>query len=162
LLRGDGGSMSSDKSSENPSIEASKGRRMNIKLQVPKLSHARPRITVVGVGGAGSNAVNNMIASGLTAVNFVLANTDAQSLANSNAEHRIQLGVALTEGLGAGAKPEIGKAAAEESTEEIRTHVAGSHMVFVAAGMGGGTGTGAAAIVARVARECGALTVGVV
>ena len=135
---------------------------MTIKLQLPKLTHLRPRITVVGVGGAGSNAVNNMIASGLTGVNFVVANTDSQSLANSGAEHRIQLGAALTEGLGAGAKPEIGKAAAEEAIEEVRAQVAGSHMVFVAAGMGGGTGTGAAAVVARIARECGALTVGVV
>jgi cell division protein FtsZ len=135
---------------------------MNIKLQLPKLTHLRPRITVVGVGGAGSNAVNNMIASGLTGVTFVVANTDAQSLANSAAEHRIQLGATLTEGLGAGAKPEIGKASAEEAIEEIRAQVAGSHMVFVAAGMGGGTGTGAAGVIARVARECGALTVGVV
>lgn len=135
---------------------------MTIKLQLPKLTHLRPRITVVGVGGAGSNAVNNMITSGLTGVNFVIANTDSQSLANSAAEHRIQLGAALTEGLGAGARPEIGKAAAEEAMEEIRAQVAGSHMVFVAAGMGGGTGTGAAAVIARIARECGALTVGVV
>jgi cell division protein FtsZ len=135
---------------------------MTIKLQLPKLTHLRPRITVVGVGGAGSNAVNNMISSGLTGVNFVVANTDAQSLANSAAEHHIQLGAILTEGLGAGARPEIGKAAAEEAIEEIRAKVAGSHMVFVAAGMGGGTGTGAAAVIARVARECGALTVGVV
>ena len=135
---------------------------MTIKLQLPKLTHLRPRITVVGVGGAGSNAVNNMITSGLTGVNFVVANTDSQSLANSAAEHRIQLGAALTEGLGAGARPEIGKAAAEEAIEEVRAQVAGSHMVFVAAGMGGGTGTGAAAVIARIARECGALTVGVV
>ena len=135
---------------------------MNIKLQLPKLTHLRPRITVVGVGGAGSNAVNNMITSGLGGVNFVVANTDSQSLANSGAEHRIQLGAALTEGLGAGARPEIGKASAEEAIEEIRAQVAGSHMVFVAAGMGGGTGTGAAAVIARIARECGALTVGVV
>ncbi len=135
---------------------------MNIKLQLPKLMHLRPRITVIGVGGAGSNAVNNMIASGLAGVNFVVANTDAQSLANSAAEHRIQLGAALTEGLGAGARPEIGAAAAEEAIEDIRAQVAGCHMVFVAAGMGGGTGTGAAAVIARIARECGALTVGVV
>jgi cell division protein FtsZ len=135
---------------------------MNIKLQLPGLMHLQPRITVVGVGGAGSNAVNNMIASGLSGVNFVVANTDSQSLANSSAEHRIQLGAALTEGLGAGARPEIGKAAAEEAVEEIRSLVSRSHMVFVAAGMGGGTGTGAAAVIARVAREAGALTVGVV
>jgi cell division protein FtsZ len=135
---------------------------MNIKLQLPKLTNLRPRIVVVGVGGAGSNAVNNMISSGLTGVTFVVANTDAQSLANSTAEHRIQLGASLTEGLGAGARPEIGKAAAEEAMDEIRAHVAGAHMVFVAAGMGGGTGTGAAAVIARIAREAGALTVGVV
>ena len=141
---------------------ASRDRRMNIKLQLPKLTHLRPRITVVGVGGAGSNAVNNMITSGLTGVNFVVANTDAQSLANSAAEHRIQLGASLTEGLGAGAQPEIGRRSAEDSIEDIRAQVAGSHMVFVAAGMGGGTGTGAAAVIARIARECGALTVGVV
>ena len=135
---------------------------MNIKLQLPSLMHLRPRITVIGVGGAGSNAVNNMITSGLTGVDFIVANTDAQSLANSHAEKRVQLGAALTEGLGAGARPEIGKAAAEEAADEIRQHVARSHMVFVAAGMGGGTGTGAAAVIARIAREAGALTVGVV
>ncbi len=135
---------------------------MNIKLQLPGLMHLQPRITVVGVGGAGSNAVNNMIASGLSGVNFVVANTDSQSLANSTAEHKIQLGATLTEGLGAGARPEVGKAAAEEAVEEIRSHISRSHMVFVAAGMGGGTGTGAASVIARVAREAGALTVGVV
>jgi cell division protein FtsZ len=135
---------------------------MSNTLQLPKLASLRPRIVVVGVGGAGSNAVNNMISSGLTGVTFVVANTDAQSLANSTAEHRIQLGATLTEGLGAGARPEIGKAAAEEAIEEIRSHVTGAHMVFVAAGMGGGTGTGAAAVIARLARQNGALTVGVV
>ena len=135
---------------------------MNIKLQLPKVTDLRPRLAVVGVGGAGGNAVNNMIASGLTGVRFIVANTDAQSLANSSAEHRLQLGVSLTEGLGAGARPEIGQAAAEEAIDEIRSQLAGSHMVFIAAGMGGGTGTGAAPVVARVAREIGALTVGVV
>ena len=135
---------------------------MNIKLQLPKLVDAKPRITVIGVGGAGCNAINNMIAVGLQGVQFVVANTDAQSLDASSAEHRIQLGVNLTEGLGAGAKPEIGEAAAEEAIEELRTHIAGAHMVFIAAGMGGGTGTGAAAVVARIARELGALTVGVI
>jgi len=135
---------------------------MSIKLQLPKLVDAKPRITVIGVGGAGCNAVNNMIAAGLQGVQFVVANTDAQSLDASSAEHRIQLGVNLTEGLGAGAKPEIGQAAAEEALEELRTHIAGAHMVFIAAGMGGGTGTGAAAVIARIARELGALTVGVV
>jgi cell division protein FtsZ len=135
---------------------------MSIKLQLPKLVDAKPRITVIGVGGAGCNAVNNMIAAGLQGVQFVVANTDAQSLDASSAEHRIQLGINLTEGLGAGAKPEIGQAAAEEAIEELRTHIAGAHMVFIAAGMGGGTGTGAAAVIARIARELGALTVGVV
>lgn len=135
---------------------------MSIKLQLPKLVDVKPRLTVIGVGGAGCNAVNNMIAAGLQGVEFVVANTDAQSLAASSAEHRIQLGANLTEGLGAGSRPEIGEAAAEEALEEIRSHIAGAHMVFVAAGMGGGTGTGAAAVIARAAREAGALTVGIV
>ncbi|MEL7048601.1 MAG: cell division protein FtsZ, partial [Pseudomonadota bacterium] len=135
---------------------------MGIKLQLPKLTDLRPRLTVVGIGGAGCNAVNNMIAAGLTGVDFVVANTDAQSLAASSAEHRLQLGVTITEGLGAGARPEIGQAAAEEAIEDVRTQFSGSHMVFIAAGMGGGTGTGAAAVIARAAREMGILTVGVV
>jgi cell division protein FtsZ len=135
---------------------------MSIKLQLPKLVDVKPRLTVIGVGGAGCNAVNNMIAAGLQGIEFVVANTDAQSLAASSAEHRIQLGVNLTEGLGAGSRPEIGEAAAQEAIEEIRTHITGAHMVFVAAGMGGGTGTGAATVIARAAREAGALTVGVV
>lgn len=135
---------------------------MSIKLQLPRLVDIKPRLTVIGVGGAGCNAVNNMIAAGLQGVDFVVANTDAQSLAASSAEHRIQLGANLTEGLGAGSRPEIGEAAAEEAIEEIRSHVAGSHMVFIAAGMGGGTGTGAAAVIARTARELGILTVGIV
>lgn len=135
---------------------------MSIKLNLPKLVDIKPRLTVIGVGGAGCNAVNNMIAAGLQGVEFVVANTDAQSLAASSAENRIQLGVNLTEGLGAGSKPEIGEAAAEEALEEIRSHIAGSHMVFIAAGMGGGTGTGAASVIARLARETGALTVGIV
>lgn len=135
---------------------------MSIKLQLPKLVDVKPRLTVIGVGGAGCNAVNNMIAAGLQGVDFVVANTDAQSLAASSAEHRIQLGANLTEGLGAGSRPEIGEAAAEEAIDEIRSHIAHAHMVFVAAGMGGGTGTGAAAVVARAAREAGALTVGIV
>lgn len=135
---------------------------MSIKLQLPKLVDVKPRLTVIGVGGAGCNAINNMIAAGLQGVDFVVANTDAQSLAASSAEHRIQLGANLTEGLGAGSKPEIGEAAAEEALEEIRGHVAGAHMVFIAAGMGGGTGTGAAAVIARAARELGILTVGIV
>ena len=135
---------------------------MKNKLDLPKVMDLRPRLTVIGVGGAGGNAVNNMISSGLSGVNFVVANTDAQSLANSSADIRLQLGTNLTEGLGAGARPEIGEAAAVEALEDIRAHVAGSHMVFIAAGMGGGTGTGAASVIARVARESGALAVAVV
>ena len=135
---------------------------MSIKLQLPKMVDIKPRLTVIGVGGAGCNAVNNMIAAGLQGVEFVVANTDAQSLSASSAEHRVQLGANLTEGLGAGSRPEIGEAAAEEAIEEIRTHIAGAHMVFIAAGMGGGTGTGAATVIARAAREAGVLTVGVV
>ncbi|MFN3867926.1 MAG: cell division protein FtsZ, partial [Hyphomicrobiaceae bacterium] len=135
---------------------------MGINLQLPTLTDLRPRLTVIGVGGAGCNAVNNMIAAGLTGVEFVVANTDAQALAASSAEHRLQLGVNLTEGLGAGSKPEIGEAAAEEAIDEIRAQISGSHMVFIAAGMGGGTGTGACSVIARVARALGILTVGVV
>ncbi len=135
---------------------------MSITLKLPKLRELKPRIAVIGVGGAGGNAINNMIATGLQGVSFVAANTDAQALLASSAEHRIQLGVHLTEGLGAGSRPEIGEAAAEEAAEEIRSHVAGAHMVFIAAGMGGGTGTGAAAVIARIAREEKALAVGIV
>ncbi len=135
---------------------------MSIRLQLPKVTDLRPRITVLGVGGAGGNAINNMIAAGLQGVDFVVANTDAQALATSSAEKRIQLGTNLTEGLGAGSKPEIGEAAAEEAVDDIRALIAGSHMLFIAAGMGGGTGTGAAAVIARVARELGILTVAVV
>ena len=122
----------------------------------------KPRIAVIGVGGAGGNAVNNMIAAGLSGVDFIVANTDAQALEASTATTRVQLGVSLTEGLGAGSKPEIGEAAAEEAIEEIRTSLAGSQMVFIAAGMGGGTGTGAASVIARVAKEFGILTIAVV
>lgn len=135
---------------------------MSITLQLPKLTDLRPRLTVAGVGGAGCNAVNNMIAAGLTGVEFIVANTDAQALLASSAEHRLQLGVNLTEGLGAGSKPEIGEAAAEEAVDEIRAQISGSHMLFIAAGMGGGTGTGACSVIARVARDLGILTVGVV
>ena len=135
---------------------------MTKSVQPPQAGDLRPRLTVIGVGGAGCNAINNMISAGLSGVNFVVANTDAQALAASSAEHRIQLGVSLTEGLGAGSKPEIGQAAAEEPIADIRDMIAGSHMVFVAAGMGGGTGTGAAAVISRIARELGILTVGVV
>ena len=135
---------------------------MSLELELPEVMELRPRITVVGVGGAGGNAINNMIAAGLDGVDFVVANTDAQAIAMSSAEQRIQLGRHLTEGLGAGSKPEIGEAAAEEAIDEIKSVLDGSHMVFVAAGMGGGTGTGAAAVVARAAKELGILTVGVV
>ena len=135
---------------------------MNIKLELPQLTDLKPRLTVIGVGGAGCNAVNNMIAAGLTGVEFVVANTDAQTLEASSAEHRIQLGMNLTEGLGAGANPEIGAAAAEEAIDEIKSQISGSHMLFLAAGMGGGTGTGAISIIARASREMGILTVGVV
>ena len=135
---------------------------MAINLQVPPTKELRPRITVLGVGGAGGNAVNNMIEAGLEGVDFVVANTDAQALAQSKAERRIQLGAATTEGLGAGAQPEVGRAGAEESMVEIMEQLQGSHMVFIAAGMGGGTGTGAAPVIARAVREAGILCVGVV
>src|ERR1700689_1530537 len=135
---------------------------MSINLKAPELRELKPRIMVCGVGGAGGNAVNNMIVSGLSGVDFIVANTDAQALTSSRAERIIQMGLQVTEGLGAGARPEVGKAAAEEALEEIRDHLAGSHMVFLTAGMGGGTGTGAAPVIARAAREMGILTVGVV
>jgi cell division protein FtsZ len=122
----------------------------------------KPRITVVGVGGAGGNAVNNMIVKQLEGVDFVVANTDAQAIAQSHAERRIQLGRTITHGLGAGARPDMGRAAAEEAIDDIAQYLGGSHMVFIAAGMGGGTGTGAAPVIARLAREQGMLTVGVV
>ena len=135
---------------------------MSINLKAPELRELKPQIMVCGVGGAGGNAVNNMIVSGLSGVDFIVANTDAQALTSSRAERIIQMGLQVTEGLGAGSKPEVGKAAAEEALEEIRDHLAGAHMVFVTAGMGGGTGTGAAPVIARAARELGILTVGVV
>ncbi len=135
---------------------------MSINHETSQLIELKPRIVVIGVGGAGGNAINNMIASGLEGVEYVAANTDAQALITSSAERRIQLGINLTEGLGAGSKPEIGEAAAEEAIDEIRSQVEGAHMVFIAAGMGGGTGTGAAAVIARAARDLGVLTVGIV
>ncbi|MRU14391.1 cell division protein FtsZ [Roseovarius sp. A21] len=135
---------------------------MTLNLTMPGHDELKPRITVFGVGGAGGNAVNNMIEKNLEGVDFVVANTDAQALSQSNAEHRVQLGVKVTEGLGAGAKATIGAAAAEESIEQIVDHLAGAHMCFITAGMGGGTGTGAAPIIAQAARELGVLTVGVV
>jgi cell division protein FtsZ len=135
---------------------------MAINLKVPESKELRPRITVLGVGGAGGNAVNNMIEAGLEGVDFVVANTDAQALAQSKAMRRIQLGATTTEGLGAGAQPEVGAKGAEESMTEIMEQLSGAHMVFIAAGMGGGTGTGAAPVIARAVREAGILTVGVV
>jgi cell division protein FtsZ len=136
---------------------------MSINLKaLPESRELQPRITVLGVGGAGGNAVNNMIASKLEGVEFVVANTDAQALAQSKAQRRIQIGARLTEGLGAGARPDVGRAGAEESLETILEQLAGSHMVFITAGMGGGTGTGAAPVIARAVREQGMLTVGVV
>ncbi len=135
---------------------------MAISLSAPRATELKPRIVVFGVGGAGSNAVNNMIDADLQGVEFVVANTDAQQLQFAKTDRRIQLGVTITQGLGAGAHPEIGTSAAEESIPEIHEHLEGAHMVFITAGMGGGTGTGAAPIIARAARERGILTVGVV
>jgi len=135
---------------------------MTINLKKPDITELKPRITVFGVGGGGGNAVNNMITSGLRGVEFVVANTDAQALTMSKAERIIQLGAHVTEGLGAGSQPEVGQAAAEECIDEILDHLSNTHMCFVTAGMGGGTGTGAAPVVARAAREKGILTVGVV
>ncbi len=135
---------------------------MTINLNIPDIRELKPRITVFGVGGAGGNAVNNMITAGLQGVDFVVANTDAQALTMSKAERVVQMGVQVTEGLGAGSQPDIGRAAAEEVLDEIRDHLSGAHMVFVTAGMGGGTGTGAAPVIAKTARDLGILTVGVV
>src|SRR5437868_13566109 len=134
---------------------------MSINIGPPAIEELRPRITVIGVGGAGGNAIANMINAEIEGVDFVVANTDAQSLNNSIAEHRIQLGTDITKGLGAGARPEVGKAAAEESLAEIDRALEGVHMCFIAAGMGGGTGTGAAPVIAKAARDKGILTVGV-
>jgi cell division protein FtsZ len=136
---------------------------MTIKLSMPDMiSELKPRITVIGVGGAGGNAINNMIRSNLEGVEFVVTNTDAQALSQSLAERLIQLGASITQGLGAGSRPDIGRAAAEENIDDILEHLYGSHMAFITAGMGGGTGTGAAPVIARAAREQGILTVGVV
>jgi cell division protein FtsZ len=135
---------------------------MAINLKAPDFTELKPRILVFGVGGAGGNAVNNMVASKLEGVEFIVANTDAQALAHSKAQRRIQIGNKLTAGLGAGSRPDVGTAAAEESTDDIKECLAGSHMAFITAGMGGGTGTGAAPVIARIAREMGVLTVGVV
>ncbi len=133
-----------------------------LEFERPALTELKPRITVIGVGGAGCNAVTNMINADLQGVEFIVANTDAQSLASSKAATRIQLGMKITQGLGAGARPEIGRAAAEETLDQLEASLEGAHMCFIAAGMGGGTGTGAAPVVARAAREKGILTVGVV
>ncbi len=135
---------------------------MSINISIPKSEELKPRIVVIGVGGAGGNAVNNMIASGLEGVEFLVANTDAQALALNNAERKVQMGSAITQGLGAGMRPEVGEEAAESSMQEIMEHLEGAHMLFVAAGMGGGTGTGAAPVIARAARERGILTVAIV
>jgi len=136
---------------------------MTINLSLPqKESEIRPRITVIGVGGAGGNAVNNMISASLEGVEFIVANTDAQALGQSLADRRVQLGITITQGLGAGARPDVGRQAAEEALPEILQLLDGANMVFVTAGMGGGTGTGAAPVIAAAAREQGILTVGVV
>jgi cell division protein FtsZ len=135
---------------------------MSIDFIRPEVDELRPRISVIGVGGAGGNAVANMIRADVQGVDFVVANTDAQALNTSSADRRIQLGLKITQGLGAGSRPEIGRAAAEESLEEIEKALEGAHMCFLAAGMGGGTGTGAAPVIAKAARDKGILTVGVV
>ena len=135
---------------------------MAVNFKAPEISELKPRITVFGVGGAGGNAVNNMITAGLQGVDFVVANTDAQALTMSKAERIVQMGTQVTQGLGAGSQPDIGAAAAQEVIDEIRDHLTGANMVFVTAGMGGGTGTGAAPVIAATAREMGILTVGVI
>ena len=135
---------------------------MSINIGPPAVEELRPRITVIGVGGAGGNAIANMITAEIEGVDFIVANTDAQALNNSIAEHRIQLGPEITQGLGAGSRPEVGRAAAEETAAEIERALDGVHMCFIAAGMGGGTGTGAAPVIAKAARDKGVLTVGVV
>jgi cell division protein FtsZ len=135
---------------------------MTIEFMRPQVDELKPRISVIGVGGAGGNAIANMIASDVQGVDFIVANTDAQALNASPAERRIQLGLKITQGLGAGSRPEIGRAAAEETMEQVEKALEGSHMCFIAAGMGGGTGTGAAPVIAKAARDRGILTVGVV
>jgi len=135
---------------------------MSIEFVRPEVDELRPRISVIGVGGAGGNAIANMIAAEVQGVDFLVANTDAQALNHSPAERRIQLGLRITQGLGAGSRPEIGRAAAEETLEQVEKALDGAHMCFIAAGMGGGTGTGAAPVIAKAARDRGILTVGVV
>jgi cell division protein FtsZ len=135
---------------------------MTLNLTPPDISELKPRITVFGVGGAGGNAVNNMITAGLQGVDFVVGNTDAQALTMSKAQRIVQMGTVVTQGLGAGSQPDVGAAAAQEVIDEIRDHLSGANMVFVTCGMGGGTGTGAAPVIAKTARDMGILTVGVV
>ena len=135
---------------------------MSINIGPPVVDELKPKIAVIGVGGAGGNAVANMIKAKVEGVDFFVANTDAQALNASPAEHRIQLGPDITQGLGAGSRPEVGRAAAEETIEQVKSALAGSHMCFIAAGMGGGTGTGAAPVIAQAARELNILTVGVI
>ena len=135
---------------------------MSIEFLPPEVDDLTPKITVIGVGGAGGNAIANMIRADVQGVDFLVANTDAQALRQSTAEHRIQLGAKITQGLGAGSRPEIGRAAAEETIEQVQEALKGAHMCFIAAGMGGGTGTGAAPVIAKAARDLGVLTVGVV
>jgi cell division protein FtsZ len=135
---------------------------MSITIGLPNLEGLKPRIAVIGVGGAGGNAIANMMRAHVEGVDFMVANTDAQALSTSTAERRIQLGAHITQGLGAGSRPEVGRAAAEESISELEASLEGMHMVFLAAGMGGGTGTGAAPVIAKAARDKGILTVGVV
>jgi cell division protein FtsZ len=135
---------------------------MSIDFMRPEVDELRPRISVIGVGGAGGNAIANMMRADVQGVDFIVANTDAQALNASTADRRIQLGLKITQGLGAGSRPEIGRAAAEETIEEIERALEGAHMCFIAAGMGGGTGTGAAPVIAKAARDKGILTVGVV
>lgn len=135
---------------------------INVRIQTPEVQKLSPKITVVGVGGAGGNAVNNMISSALEGCEFLVCNTDAQALEGSLCENRMQLGASVTGGLGAGAKPEVGEKAAQESLDEVLSHIEGSNMVFITAGMGGGTGTGAAPVIAKACRDNGVLTVGVV
>src|SRR6201994_4451095 len=146
----------------NPTARNRREATMAVNISPPDISELKPRITVFGVGGAGGNAVNNMITAGLQGVDFVVANTDAQALTMSKAERIIQMGTQVTQGLGAGSQPDVGAAAAQEVIDEIRDHLSGANMVFVTAGMGGGTGTGAAPVIAKTAREMGILTVGVV
>ena len=134
----------------------------NLKMQPTDVQRLSPKITVIGVGGAGGNAVNNMISSGLEGCEFLVCNTDAQALEGSLCENKMQLGVSVTGGLGAGSKPDVGRLAAEESLDDIMQYLQGSNMAFVTAGMGGGTGTGAAPVIAKACRDSGILTVGVV